>query len=90
MIVRLYGHLRAVAGSGEIKLRLEGRKHLKEVLRELPPELREMVVERGGEPRPGLLIMVNDIDARSVYGYEIYLEDKDNVAIIPMIHGGRN
>lgn len=90
MIIRLYGHLKAVAGTREIELRLAGRKHLKEVLRELPRELREMVVERGGEPRPGLLIMVNDVDARSVYGYDIYLEDHDSVTIIPMIHGGHN
>ncbi len=88
MIIQLYGPLRVAAGAAEIELRLEGRRRLREVLADLPRNIRDAVVGEDGTPRPGLLIMVNDVDARSVYNYELYVEDTDKITIIPMIHGG--
>ncbi|MEM0482259.1 MAG: MoaD/ThiS family protein [Nitrososphaerota archaeon] len=88
MIVQLYGHLRTEAGSRLIEVRLGGRKPLKAALKLLPDTVRRQVLDEGGEIRSGFLILVNDVDARSVYRYEVEVSDGDRIAIVPMIHGG--
>ncbi len=88
MIVQLYGHLRTEAGNRLIEVRLVERMPLKAALKLLPETVRRQVLDEGGEIRPGLLILVNDVDARSVYRYEVEVSDDDRIAIVPMIHGG--
>lgn len=88
MIVQLYGHLRAEAKNPLIEVRVGERKPLKAALKLLPEAVRRHVLDERGEIRPGFLILVNDVDARTVYKYEVEVSDNDRVAIVPMIHGG--
>ncbi|GBC70385.1 hypothetical protein HRbin02_00151 [Candidatus Calditenuaceae archaeon HR02] len=88
MIVQLYGHLRAEAKSRLIEVRLGGRVPLKAALKLLPDPVRHQVLDERGEIITGLLILVNDVDARTVYRYEVEVSDDDRVTIVPMIHGG--
>jgi molybdopterin converting factor small subunit len=90
LIVQLYGHLRTEVKDRLIEVRLGERKPLKAALKLLPETVRRQVLDEGGEIRPGFLILVNDVDARSVYRYEVEVSDDDRVTIVPMIHGGCN
>jgi len=86
--VELYGSLRRGLYPNQLEIRIEGRVSLKDALRSLPEGLREQVIDENGSVRSGILILVNDVDARTVYGFNVTVSDSDRLAIIPMIHGG--
>lgn len=88
LIVQLYGQLRTEAQSRFIEVRLGGRKPLKDALSLLPQPIRRHIIDEAGEIKPGLLILVNEADARTVYGYNIEVSDEDKIVVVPMIHGG--
>jgi molybdopterin converting factor small subunit len=89
MRVELFSHLKRAAGSGTIEIKVEGELSLKDALKLLPEGVRELVVDEYGSIRPGLLILVNGVDARTVHGYKVTVRDEDVISIVPMIHGGR-
>ncbi|MEM0445617.1 MAG: MoaD/ThiS family protein [Nitrososphaerota archaeon] len=88
MIIQLYGHLRTEASKNVHEVKIGGRRRLKEVLELLPEPVRRQVLDDSGSIRPGYLILVNDVDARTVYNYEVEVSDSDRIVIVPMIHGG--
>ncbi|MEN3047737.1 MAG: MoaD/ThiS family protein [Candidatus Caldarchaeales archaeon] len=88
MKVELFSHLRRAAGSGTIEVRVEGELPLKEALKLLPEGVRELVIDEYGSIRSGLLVLVNGVDARTVYNYRVSVRDGDVISIVPMIHGG--
>lgn len=88
MIVQLYGQLRLEAGSRFVEVRLGGKRPLREALKLLPTHLRRHILDENDEIRPGLLILVNDTDARTIHRYELDVSDDDRIVIVPMIHGG--
>ncbi|MDJ0270264.1 MAG: MoaD/ThiS family protein [Aigarchaeota archaeon] len=88
MRVELLGHLRSTAGSGSIELELGDKVRLNEVLRMLPEELRRHVIDEHGKILPGLLILVNGVDVRTVGKLDIEVGDDDILTLIPAIHGG--
>ena len=89
MRVELFSHLKRAAGSGTIEIKVEGELSLKDALKLLPEGVRELVIDEYGSIRPGLLILVNGVDARTVHGYKVTVRDEDVISIVPMIHGGR-
>ncbi|MCS6788665.1 MAG: MoaD/ThiS family protein [Aigarchaeota archaeon] len=88
MRVELFSHLRRAAGAGSIEIKVEGEIALKDALNLLPDGIRELVLDEYGSIRSGLLILVNGVDARTVYGYKIAVRDEDTISIVPLIHGG--
>ncbi|MCS6788492.1 MAG: MoaD/ThiS family protein [Aigarchaeota archaeon] len=88
MRVELFSHLKRAAGSGTVEVRVEGEMPLKEALKLLPEGVRELVIDEYGSIRSGLLVLVNGVDARTVYNYRVTVRDNDVVSIVPMIHGG--
>ncbi|MEM1534446.1 MAG: MoaD/ThiS family protein [Nitrososphaerota archaeon] len=90
LIVQLYGHLRRDASSQYLEIRLGEKKPLIAALNLLPESVRRQILDERGGIRPGFLILVNDVDARTVHGYEVEVSDSDRIVIVPMIHGGGN
>lgn len=88
MKVEVFGHLRQALRASSLELKIEGRKRLKEVLEMLPEELKAHVLDEYGAIRPGIMILINDIDVRTVYNYEVLVSDSDRLTLVPMIHGG--
>lgn len=82
------GHLRSEAGSPNLEISLDRPTSLREALAKLPENVKSMVLSRGGELHPGLLVLVNGADLRSFKGGEVLVDDSDVVTIIPAIHGG--
>lgn len=89
MRVEIYGPLRRGLSTNVIEIELGGRVSLKEALKALPDGLREQIIDENGSVRGGIMILVNDVDARTVYGFNVSVSDSDRIAIVPMIHGGR-
>lgn len=89
MEVELLGPLRAEAGGSPLlRLRVRERTKLLEVLKMLPPRVRERVL-RGGEVAPGILILVNGVEVTLLGGVEeVSVEERDKITLIPIIHGG--
>jgi len=88
LIVQLYGPLRSATGSGALEVRLGGRRPLRSALSLLPEPVKRQVLDENGEVRPGFLILVNDVDARTLHNFNIDVSDEDRLTILPMIHGG--
>lgn len=52
------------------------------------PSLRDWALGPGGQPRPGLAILVNGRNAALDAGPDTLLKDGDFVAVVPVILGG--
>ncbi|MCS7143372.1 MAG: MoaD/ThiS family protein [Aigarchaeota archaeon] len=90
MKIELFGHLRYELKATSIEVRVDGKVSLKDLLKALPSPLREQLLDEYGSIKPNVMILVNDVDARTVYNYEILVSDSDRIALVPMIHGGIN
>lgn len=88
MRVELLGPLKRELGMGELEVRLGGRTTILDALRKLPEEVRKRVLEPGGRVAPGILVVVNGREAVSMGLDRVYVDDRDTVALIPVIHGG--
>ncbi len=86
--VELFGPLRALTGLREVVLDLGGRVRLGELLKRLPDEVRRYVLDEGGKPQPGVLILVNGTDVRYLSWLDTDVGEDDVVTLIPSIHGG--
>lgn len=86
--VELFGPLRALTGLREVVLDLGGRVRLGELLKRLPDEVRRYVLDEGGKPQPGVLILVNGTDVRYLSWLDTDVCEDDVVTLIPSIHGG--
>ena len=54
-------------------------------LRERP----EQFLDPSGESlRPGILVLVNDVDAEVVNGFDYVIEDGDTIEFVSTLHGG--
>lgn len=88
MKVELIGHLRSVINKDVLELKIEGHISFLEVLKMLPKELKDILLENE-KPRPGFLLLLNGSDVRSLSkGVETLVLDGDVLTIIPIIHGG--
>jgi molybdopterin converting factor small subunit len=90
--VKLLGAFKKAYGSGEFSLRLNGKRKLADVVREIA----EVSVELGrvlidpelGDPRPNAVILVNGREISVLDGLETEIGDGDEIVLIPVIHGG--
>ncbi|MCL7385068.1 MAG: MoaD/ThiS family protein [Thaumarchaeota archaeon] len=88
MKVELVGHVKSVVGKNMLELKIDGHMTIIEVLKILPKELKDILLE-DGKLRPGFLVLLNGSDVRSLSkGLETLVLDGDTLTIIPVIHGG--
>lgn len=88
--VELVGPLRAEAGGrGHIDIEVGGRERVTSLLKRLPERVRARVLDEGGRPRSGILVVVNGVEVSSLKSLdEVWVKDGDTVALIQAIHGG--
>lgn len=80
--------MKSVVGKNMLELKIDGHMTIIEVLKILPKELKDILLE-DGKLRPGFLVLLNGSDVRSLSkGLETLVLDGDTLTIIPVIHGG--
>lgn len=88
MKVELVGPLIQLAGVRVIEVELGGPVALEDALSKLPPNLRRHILSEEGSINPGLIVLVNGADVRSLTGGDFLVSDEDTLTVIPAIHGG--
>ncbi len=92
--LKLIGVLGSAAGNREITLQAPNRLTVQELISELLKTIgnkffRELLVDAGTEdPRPNVIILLNDQDCNIFDGLETRIEPGTKVTIIPVAHGG--
>lgn len=85
--VHVPGPLRPFA-DGEARLSIEGPGNVRELLAQLPPGVRERVLDEQGELRRHVNVFVGDTSIRETGGLDTPLRDGGDVHIIPAVSGG--
>ncbi len=88
MLFEFYGPLRVQSALKTYSIEVKEQINLLDALRLLPDRVRELIIDEKGKIRPGILILVNDVDARSVYELSLKVRNEDRITLIPIIHGG--
>jgi molybdopterin converting factor small subunit len=92
--VKLIGVLGSAAGNREILLPAPSNLTVQELISELLNKVgskffRELLVDAGTEdPRPNVIILLNDQDCNIFDGLKTQIEPGTKVTIIPVAHGG--
>ena len=90
--VKLIGALRHAAGTGEITLNCEDKTSIKELINgitgEVPELTRSLIDQQLEYPMPNVLILVNGREISVLNGSETHLQNKDEVVLVPVVHGG--
>ncbi len=92
--VKLIGVLGSAAGSREIILPSPNTRTVQELISALLKTVgnkffRELLVDAGTEdPRPNVIILLNDQDCNIFDGLKTQIEPGTRVTIIPVAHGG--
>jgi len=90
--VRLLGVFRGLVGKSRVSLRLESptvRKVVLELADSLPVEAKRLLVDPElNDPRPNMLILVNEKEISVLKGLETEIREGDEVTLIPVSHGG--
>ena len=92
--VKLIGVLGSAAGNREIVIEATGALTVQELVSKLLKTVgnkffRELLVDAGTEdPRPNVIIMLNDQDSNVFEGMETQIGPGTRVTIIPVAHGG--
>jgi molybdopterin converting factor small subunit len=92
--VKLIGVLGSAAGNREIVLPAPNPLAVKEIISILLKTVgnkffRDLLVDAGTEdPRPNVIILLNDQDCNIFDGLKTQVEPRTRVTIIPVAHGG--
>jgi len=92
--VKLIGVLGSAAGNREIMLPVPNLLTVQELISSLLKKVgnkffRELLVDAGTEdPRPNVIILLNDQDCNIFEGLKTQIEPGTRVTIIPVAHGG--
>ncbi len=93
--LKLYGVFRTAAKTNELIIEIEEENStVKSAITQLVSrkefeDLRQLLVEEGSsDPRPNALIMVSGREINTLKGLETELNDRDEVALLPVAHGG--
>jgi molybdopterin converting factor small subunit len=92
--VKLIGVLGSAAGNREVTIETQASLTVQELISRLLKTVdskffRELLVDAGTEdPRPNVIIMLNDQDSNVFEGLETQVEPGIRVTIIPVAHGG--
>ena len=90
--VRFVGSLRSSTQKNKLELNFGKVITVKEVVDRLVgkiPKLKSALVDiELNDPRPNVLILVNEKDISVLNGLETKVKDGDDLVFIPIIHGG--
>jgi len=92
--VKLIGVLASAAGKRELELQSPSRTTVSEMISALlhkvgNNQFRDFLVDSATQdPRPNVIILLNDQDMNIFHGLKTILEPGTNVTIIPVAHGG--
>ena len=92
--VKLIGVLGSAAGNREIMLHAPNALSVQELISMLLKKVgnkffRDLLVDAGTEdPRPNVIVLLNDQDCNIFDGLETQIEPGTRVTIIPVAHGG--
>lgn len=91
--VKFYGVFRNVVGKEKITHRTIGTGTLRQVINELtskfPSQFKETLIDPIlGDSTPNAIILINGKDINVLDGLETIPKDGDEIAIIPVAHGG--
>jgi len=88
MKIEFIGPLKRVAGISELELTIDREKKLLDVLKMLPESVKERILESSGKISPEIIVLVNDLEVRSLGLENMYVKENDRIVLIPIIHGG--
>lgn len=90
--VRLIGVFRSISGKSRLTIKIRDtapvREAIKEIVEELPKLTRALIDPELEDPTPNTLILVNGREISVLNGLETILKDGDEVAFVPVVHGG--
>ncbi|MCX8152805.1 MAG: MoaD family protein [Candidatus Bathyarchaeota archaeon] len=90
--IKFIGILRHVSGKGKIALDMNNALSLRDLINKLiveMPVLKESLnPQRLEELKSTLLILVNGREISVLDGFETILKDGDEIAFVPVVHGG--
>lgn len=90
--IRFIGSLRSSARKSKLELTPREATTLKQVVKkiaELLPILRNALIDvELDDPRPNVLILINERDISVLEGLQTKIKDGDEVSFIPIVHGG--
>jgi molybdopterin converting factor small subunit len=90
--VKFVGSFRGISGKDKLTLKF-GRPvslmALVEKTVEQVPKLKSSLIDpESGEPRRSMLVLVNGREISVLNGLETRVNDKDEVVLVPVVHGG--
>jgi len=90
--IKLLGVFRKTYGRSEVTLRIEKNTKLGEIIQRLASSSedfrRSLIDPELGTPLPNAVILLNGKDISAFDGLETLVGDGDEIALIPVIHGG--
>lgn len=90
--VKFVGAFRWASGREQIEVETEGWGKVRNVIETLVSEFTKLKSIIGDEnsfdPRPSMVILVNDVEIGLLEGLETSLSDGDILTLIPTAHGG--
>ena len=93
--LKFYGVFRTAARANELVIEVAGKNPtVRSVIMQLVAQkefegLKQLLLENEtGDPRPNALIMVSGREINTLSGLETALTEKDELALLPVAHGG--
>lgn len=92
--IKLVGVLRGIAGFSDLVIETEEPVTVQNLIRILVDKigsklLEDAVIDRAsGDPRPNLLVLVDDKEISTLGGLQTTVEPKGEMILIPVAHGG--
>jgi len=89
--IKFLGRFKADVGFSSIDISIQGRTPIKSLLKELRQSYKTLseVIDEDGTPRYDIMILINGVDINVVENLdELYIEDSDEILLVPITHGG--
>lgn len=89
--IKFLGRFKADVGSSYIDIPIQGKTPIKSLLKELRQSYKTLseVIDVDGTPSYDIMILINGIDINVIENLdELYIEDSDEILLVPITHGG--
>jgi molybdopterin converting factor small subunit len=92
--LRLYGVFKSTSGIGDTQLDITAGTTVRNAILQLVSqpsfsELRHLLLQsNSSDPRPNALIMISGREISALKGLDTMLEENDELALLPVVHGG--
>ncbi|MEM0005564.1 MAG: MoaD/ThiS family protein [Ignisphaera sp.] len=91
--IKFLGRFKTDVGAASIDIPIGGRASIKLLLKELRRNFKALssVINDDGAPSYDLMVLVNGIDINVFDNLdELYVDDDDEILLVPITHGGRS